>query len=413
MINASFMLSPTTPGGLHFDSSPFTESSVGTPQPIDFSTLISDQLNAEGLMKRLQEQLSPEQFEQLIQQLTGGKGLPEAANFAALPGLQTGGLFQEQASIEEWIATIEAMPQLELEQLAQALSELTPEESAALPGWLPALVEQLTEKGGGSKGLAVDRDGRGSSSTAVMINHQPGTDGKPLMARGMVAPQSEVQVDQVAKSLLNPGVALDSTKGQSSAPVIAQLLNNVNAAKESNQSKPAAIQSHFATLMAGQDAALVRSEPASPPTIQTPVGEKGWETVLSNRIKWLVGKEMQGASVKVTPRHLGPIDIQVSVKNDQTNVNFVTHNTVVKEAIEAAIPRLREMFSDSNMELVNVDVQQQEKRQSQAGGAGVAGNDSGGSKGESGAGDHDGSTELAEEGAEQRRVVLGLVDDYA
>jgi len=33
---------------------------------------------------------------------------------------------------------------------------------------------------------------------------------------------------------------------------------------------------------------------------------------------------------------------------------------VPKEALEAAIPRLREMFSDSNLQLVNVDVGQRE-----------------------------------------------------
>jgi flagellar hook-length control protein FliK len=54
------------------------------------------------------------------------------------------------------------------------------------------------------------------------------------------------------------------------------------------------------------------------------------------------------------------IDIQVSIQNDQTSVSFLAQNAAVKEALEAAIPRLREMFADSNLQLVNVDVGQRD-----------------------------------------------------
>jgi flagellar hook-length control protein FliK len=75
---------------------------------------------------------------------------------------------------------------------------------------------------------------------------------------------------------------------------------------------------------------------------------------------WMVGNQLQQASVHITPRHLGPIDIQVSIQNDQTSVSFLAQNAAVKEALEAAIPRLREMFADSNLQLVNVDVGQRD-----------------------------------------------------
>jgi flagellar hook-length control protein FliK len=103
-----------------------------------------------------------------------------------------------------------------------------------------------------------------------------------------------------------------------------------------------------------------RSEVFTPPAIQLPTGTKGWDNLLSNRVMWMVGNQLQQASVHITPRHLGPIDIQVSIQNDQTSVSFLAQNAAVKEALEAAIPRLREMFADSNLQLVNVDVGQRD-----------------------------------------------------
>ena len=62
--------------------------------------------------------------------------------------------------------------------------------------------------------------------------------------------------------------------------------------------------------------------------------------------------------MRINPPHLGPIDIQLTLQNDQASVSFGAQHGVVREALEAAIPRLREMFGDNNLQLVNVDVGQ-------------------------------------------------------
>lgn len=99
---------------------------------------------------------------------------------------------------------------------------------------------------------------------------------------------------------------------------------------------------------------------STPPAISAPLGDAAWGQAMGDRIMWMMGKGVQGASIRINPPELGPIHVQISVKNDQTNVHMLVQHGVVKEALEAAMPRLREMLGESNLQLVNVDVSHRE-----------------------------------------------------
>lgn len=99
---------------------------------------------------------------------------------------------------------------------------------------------------------------------------------------------------------------------------------------------------------------------STPPAISAPLGDAAWGQAMGERIMWMMGKGIQGASIRINPPELGPIQVQLSVKNDQTSVHMLVQHGVVKEALEAAMPRLREMLGESNLHLVNVDVSHRE-----------------------------------------------------
>jgi flagellar hook-length control protein FliK len=65
---------------------------------------------------------------------------------------------------------------------------------------------------------------------------------------------------------------------------------------------------------------------------------------------------IQQAEIKLTPPNLGPMEIKISLQNDQTSVTFIAAQAPTREALEASIPRLREMFGEINLNLANVDV---------------------------------------------------------
>jgi flagellar hook-length control protein FliK len=94
--------------------------------------------------------------------------------------------------------------------------------------------------------------------------------------------------------------------------------------------------------------------------VQIPVGQSGWDNAVGERIQWMVGHNLQQAEIKLTPPHLGPLEIKISLHNDQTSVNFIAAHAATRDALEAAIPRLREMFGGINLNLANVDVSQQQ-----------------------------------------------------
>ena len=140
--------------------------------------------------------------------------------------------------------------------------------------------------------------------------------------------------------------------------------------------------------------------------IDMPVGQPGWDKAMGERIQWMLGRQIQHAEVKLTPPHLGPLEIRISVQQDQASVSFMVAQAPAREALEAAIPRLREMFGDANLNLANVDVgHREDSRSTQDQAAAFAG------PGYAGVADSDSAVEPIAS-REGRVVSRGLVDHY-
>jgi flagellar hook-length control protein FliK len=98
-------------------------------------------------------------------------------------------------------------------------------------------------------------------------------------------------------------------------------------------------------------------------TLQTPAGQPGWDAEVGNRIRWMVGQNNTGLELRINPPELGRIEVKLATEGERTNVTFFAANPAAREALEAALPRLREMFADSGMQLANADVSDQSLQQ--------------------------------------------------
>ncbi len=98
-------------------------------------------------------------------------------------------------------------------------------------------------------------------------------------------------------------------------------------------------------------------------TLQTPAGQPGWDAEVGNRIRWMVGQNNSGLELRLNPPELGSIEVKLATEGERTNVTFFAANPAAREALEAALPRLREMFADSGMQLANADVSDQSLQQ--------------------------------------------------
>ena len=116
--------------------------------------------------------------------------------------------------------------------------------------------------------------------------------------------------------------------------------------------------SNLSAMMTANQPAMVETKPAqfSPLTLQAPVGSSSWGDALGQKVVWMAGQQTQVAELHLNPPNLGPMEVRLSVSNDQISAMFVSHQPAVREAIEAAMPRLREMFADSGLTLGNTTV---------------------------------------------------------
>ncbi len=139
--------------------------------------------------------------------------------------------------------------------------------------------------------------------------------------------------------------------------------------------------------------------------IDVPVAQPGWDKAVGERIQWMLGRNIQHAEIKLTPPNLGPMEIRISVQNDQASVSFIAAQSLTREALEASLPRLREMFGDANLNLVDVGVGQ--------GGGSDSNNRSGADAEDAAYAGVESSLPDNQSNTLTRYASDGLVDDYA
>jgi flagellar hook-length control protein FliK len=103
-------------------------------------------------------------------------------------------------------------------------------------------------------------------------------------------------------------------------------------------------------------AAPAQAAQAPVAALEARVGARGWDQGLGDKLVWMAGQRQQVAELHLNPPDLGPLKITLTLNNDQASAQFVSAHAQVREAIETAMPRLREMLADSGITLGNASV---------------------------------------------------------
>ena len=103
-----------------------------------------------------------------------------------------------------------------------------------------------------------------------------------------------------------------------------------------------------------------------PAPLPTPLGDPQWAPAMSERVAWLVEGNVKHAELRLNPPELGPLEVHIAMVDDEARITFTAHHAAVREAVEAALPRLREMLGSSGVSLVQVDVSAQGGRDQRA-----------------------------------------------
>lgn len=95
-------------------------------------------------------------------------------------------------------------------------------------------------------------------------------------------------------------------------------------------------------------------------TINAPVKSPQWGQALGHRVVFMANNQIQQAQLTLNPEKLGPVQVKLQMDRDQQmHVTMTAQHGTTREAMENAIPRLKEMLEQAGIDLASVDVSDQ------------------------------------------------------
>jgi flagellar hook-length control protein FliK len=264
-------------------------------------------------------------------------------------------------------------------------------------GQLTARVEAKPEPSGTATGTGKD--------AAALAALQADASGKPTLAElaadaraGKAQAEGMAALQDGGDALPKAG-AMDAEGHTKAAAFDAQMAAQLNDTTPQPVAQPAA-QALAATMQAAN--AVAASQ------LQARVGTSAWEQQLGQKVVWMVAGGDQSASLTLNPPDLGPLQVVLSVSNDSATATFTAHQPETRQAIENALPKLREMMSEAGIALGDASVSAGSQEQQQAFAEQARASARGGRFGDGGAADRQDEAQPV-----IRRTVLGAVDTFA
>jgi len=99
-------------------------------------------------------------------------------------------------------------------------------------------------------------------------------------------------------------------------------------------------------------AALAATVPGAPVDLRSP----SWQETFAHRVQVLVDTQVGEARIKLNPPELGAVDVKISLVDDKTYVQLTTATAAARDELAQSLPRLRELFTVSGLELGGASV---------------------------------------------------------
>lgn len=173
-----------------------------------------------------------------------------------------------------------------------------------------------------------------AATQAADDNGKPGVKGRAPVDLGAAASRATAQPETALAGLREASTSATSAALKDSAPV-----------------SGSAFQAQLSSAEMVQTAVTPGSD-----RIPARLGTTAWDNQVSQKVVWMVGGMDQTASLTLNPPDLGPVQVVLNVNNDQATVAFSAATPEVREALENALPRLREMMSEAGVKLGEASV---------------------------------------------------------
>ena len=182
------------------------------------------------------------------------------------------------------------------------------------------------------------------------------------------------------RSNTNGDAANSGNNGSGNAPQNTALLDNTTATSLTDSKQSAADLKSFASLLTAEKTdiigvtatdkttpqvvtaavnKLVQDTKTDVPAMTKPLSHPEWNQDLGERIVWMNNRGISSAEIRMNPQNMGPITVRIDINQDQATIAFTAQNSDVRTALEASIPKLREMLNSQQLNLADVKVSQQ------------------------------------------------------
>ncbi|CAJ5252736.1 flagellar hook-length control protein [Burkholderia pseudomallei] len=193
--------------------------------------------------------------------------------------------------------------------------------------------------------------GAGRTGTAAVQGAQPAGRNGDASAPPQAAPTDA--------SGANPATALANAAANAAPPDASGALAALQDAADSARatlaasSAPAALQQAAPAALAANASAAAAS---AAPSLAPPVGTPDWTDALSQKVVFLSNAHQQSAELTLNPPDLGPLQVVLRVADNHAHALFVSQHAQVRDAVEAALPKLREAMEAGGLGLGSASV---------------------------------------------------------
>jgi flagellar hook-length control protein FliK len=226
-----------------------------------------------------------------------------------------------------------------------------------------------TAAGQGANAGATDTSANAATATAAA-----GAVGKPQVGlpAGINNPLPQ-ELQALASALGQPVAdhASSGSQGERASDVNVGALTATDTLASSPDNSGGSAASAVAGLDRGADARSTASAVPTERTVSVPVHDRHWSQAIAAQVLVLADHRIESATLRLTPEHLGPVDVHIDIQDSQVNVNFGAAHADTRSALEQALPRLREVLAGAGLTLGDASVQQQLRRGSQNRGDGA------------------------------------------
>jgi flagellar hook-length control protein FliK len=218
-----------------------------------------------------------------------------------------------------------------------------------------------------SQEAAVDTIMDGASLAVLAAAHTPQSASIPAISAAMGPPEhvGKGPSARLADLATRPEIVGISGRGSASTGEFSSQLAAVQGGSGEKPLPQFSVNPNGHVLNTfGHAPAQVSTAPLPALPVAQTVGAPGWGQELGNRIAWMANRMESRAELVLTPPQMGRIEVSLKISGDQANAIFTSANPVVREALEAAMPRLREMLADAGIQLGQAQVGAENARHS-------------------------------------------------